>query len=91
MDARESHDHLVAEPIERVVRPSRPDRLDRKVRPLRKLRRDQPADERYVGVYLVGVHLARVHTPPHPAHDDAGRRTWRGPVIGNVPRTVALQ
>jgi hypothetical protein len=45
LDAGESHGHVVAEPIERVVRTSGRDRLDEKVGPLRKLRDEQPAHE----------------------------------------------
>jgi hypothetical protein len=60
-DARQSHGHVVAEPIDRVVRPSGEDRLDGKVCPLRKLRDEQAADESCVDVHLVGMHLASGH------------------------------
>ena len=56
MDARESHDHVVAQPIQRVVGPTRRDAFEGKVGPLRELPGEQPPDERLVGVDLVDVH-----------------------------------
>jgi hypothetical protein len=43
----ELHDHVVAKPIERVVRPERPDQFDRTIRPLRELRGKQLTAERW--------------------------------------------
>jgi len=37
VDARQSNDHLVTEPIQRVVRPRGGNRLERKTCPVRKL------------------------------------------------------
>jgi hypothetical protein len=53
VDAREAHDHLVTEPVQRVVGAGRRHALDRQLRPLRMLLRDEPADERAVDVQLV--------------------------------------
>ena len=52
-------DHVVAEPIERVVRSHGQDRFDRELGPLRKLLGEQPADESRVGVHLVRMHPGR--------------------------------
>ena len=56
LDARESHGHVVAEPIDGVVRSRGGDSLDGKIRPIRKLCREQSAHEGCVGGYLVRVH-----------------------------------
>jgi hypothetical protein len=56
-DAGQAHRHLVAESIEGVVGPGEGTGAIGRARPLRELRGDQPAHERRVGVYLVGVHL----------------------------------
>ena len=57
IDARKSHDHVVAEAVQRVVRAGGRNTFDRQLCPLRELRREQPADESRVGVQLVRVHL----------------------------------
>jgi len=57
LDPGKPYDHLVAQPVERVVRSRGRDRLDRKIGPLRELRREQAAHERSVGLDLVDVHL----------------------------------
>jgi hypothetical protein len=45
MDAREAHDHVDPEPIERIVGPRGGDRLERKVFPLRKLCGEQASNQ----------------------------------------------
>jgi NAD(P)-dependent dehydrogenase (short-subunit alcohol dehydrogenase family) len=60
-DAWESHGHVGAEPIDRVVGPSGVDRRDGKVGPLRKLRHEQPAHESDVDVHLIDMHFASGH------------------------------
>ena len=44
-DARQSHGHVVAEAIDRVVGTAGPDPLDGEIGPLRKLRGEQPAHQ----------------------------------------------
>ena len=61
VDARHSHGHVVAEPIDCVVGSGGLDWRDGKVCPTRKLRREHPADERCVGRDLVGMHFYRAH------------------------------
>ena len=61
MDTRKSHEHIITEPIERIVRAGGRDRIDGKVRPLRKLCGEQSGHERYVGLYFIDMHLAGRH------------------------------
>ena len=56
--ARRSHDHVVVEPVDSVVCSGGVDRLDGEVG---KWRAEHPAHERYVGLYIVGVHFASGH------------------------------
>jgi hypothetical protein len=61
VDAGQSHGHVIAKPIKRVVCACGRDWLNRKVCPLRKLRGEQTDHKRYVGFYLVDMHLASGH------------------------------
>src|SRR6266498_1628351 len=61
MDTRKPHEHIITEPVERVVRARGRDRIEWKIRPLRKLCGEQSGHERYVSVYFVDMHLAGRH------------------------------
>jgi hypothetical protein len=56
LDARESYRHVIAEPVDGVVRSSGGDAFDRKICPVRKLRREQSANEGSVGGYFACMH-----------------------------------
>lgn len=60
--ARESHGHVLAEPVDSVDRPGGVDQVDGKACPLGKLIGEQPTHERYVGVDLVDMHLRSAHS-----------------------------
>src|SRR5215813_2780384 len=62
MNTRKSHEHIITEPVERVVRAGRRDRIEGKIRPLRKLCGEQSGHERYISVYFVDMHLTCRHT-----------------------------
>src|SRR4051812_42892992 len=56
-DARQSSSQVITEPVDVMIGSVRRDRIDLQIGPLWELRGEQPADERYVGVHLVGVHF----------------------------------
>jgi hypothetical protein len=56
---RQPYDHLVAQPVHRVVGPGGLDPPDRELSPLGELVRHQAFDQRRVDVELVGVHFGR--------------------------------
>jgi hypothetical protein len=61
VDSWQAHGHVIAEPVDRVVRAGGGDRFNPQVCPLRKLRSKQAPHERYVGVHLVGMHAGSGH------------------------------
>ena len=79
VNAWKPHDHVVAEPVQRVVRPARGDALEGQLRPFGKLLCEQPPHERDVGQHLVRVHSHRVVGARSPGASRPSRRgTSRG-------------
>jgi hypothetical protein len=73
------------EVVDGVVGAGRGNGLDRQMRPLGKLGREQPADQRAVGVLFVEVHLRWAHrclparTPPRSLGSERGITHERPP------------
>ena len=61
LDSGQSHSHIIAESIKRIVCASGKDRLNRKFSPLRELYRKQSTHEVYVSFHLVNMHFASSH------------------------------
>src|SRR5262245_18314303 len=61
MDTRKSHEHVITEPVERIVCAGGMDSIEWKIRPLRKLCGEQSGYLRYANVYFVDMHLPNGH------------------------------